>query len=78
MNPNQEPILDPIELTVGQKFEIEKMSRVIDSTTDVKALQSLSKQLLQAWMIQKASTLWIMKQNLKYAPPITTLNNEVG
>ena len=63
-------MMDPIELTVGQKFEIEKMSRVIDNTNDVKALQELSKQLLQAWMIQKAAATWMMKQTLKN-PTIT-------
>lgn len=67
MNFEQEPIIDPIELTMGQKFEIEKINRVIDSTSDVEALRSLSKQLLSAWMAQKAATVWMMKQNLR--PP---------
>ena len=41
------------------------MSRVIDATTDVAALQKLAKQLLQAWQYQKAATLWVMK-----SPPL--------
>ena len=67
MNFEQEPIIDPIELTMGQKFEIERMNRIIDSTSDVEALRSLSKQLISAWMVQQASTVWMMKQSLR--PP---------
>tara|TARA_B100001939_G_C16743888_1_gene530948 strand:- start:6 stop:179 length:174 start_codon:yes stop_codon:yes gene_type:complete len=41
--------LDPIALTLGQKFELEKRSRDISTITDVKQLQSLTKDLLLAW-----------------------------
>lgn len=55
---------DPLQLTIGQQFEIEKMNRVIDSTEDVEALRALAKQLSQAWMTQKAALAWFMYQNL--------------
>ena len=54
-----------ISLTTAQQFELEKMSRVIDATSDVAALQKLAKQLMQAWQCQKAATLWVMK-----SPPL--------
>ena len=41
--------MDPISLTLGQKFELEKRSRDINAITDVKQLQTLTKDLLLAW-----------------------------
>lgn len=56
---------DPIELTTGQQFEIERMSRAIDNTTDVEILRGVAKQLLQAWQLQRAATTWAMSQGLR-------------
>ena len=58
------PMSEPLSLSLGQKFEMERMSRAIDSTVDIQALQGLAKQLLQAWHSQKAATQWIMRQQL--------------
>ncbi len=55
---------EPLALSLGQKFEMERMSRAIDSTVDIQTLQGLAKQLLQAWHSQKAATQWIMRQQL--------------
>jgi hypothetical protein len=55
---------EPLSLSLGQKFELERMSRAIDSTVDIQTLQGLAKQLLQAWHSQKAATQWIMRQQL--------------
>jgi hypothetical protein len=55
---------DPLALTLGQKFEIERMNRAIDATGDPQALRGLAKQLLQAWHSQKAATQWVMRQQL--------------
>ena len=44
--------MEPIALTLGQQFDIEQRSRDINSMTDVKQLQEISKDLLLAW--QKA------------------------
>lgn len=57
-----------MELTPAQAFELERMSRAIDATHDVHALQGLCKQLLQAWHTQRAATLWAMRQGLPQAP----------
>ncbi len=54
--------MDPIALTIGQMFEIEKFSREIDSSKDVEELQSLAKQLLVAWKQQQAASAWVIRQ----------------
>ena len=41
--------MEPIALTLGQKFDIEQRSRDINSMTDVKQLQEITKDLLLAW-----------------------------
>ena len=55
---------EPLALTLGQKFELERMSRAIDATADPQALRGLAKQLLHAWHSQKAATQWVMRQQL--------------
>ena len=55
---------EPLALSLGQKFELERMTRMIDSTGDPQSLRGLAKQLLQAWHTQKAATEWIMRQQL--------------
>lgn len=59
---------EPLALSLGQKFELERMTRAIDATGDAQALRGLAKQLLQAWQSQKAATQWIMRQQLGQAP----------
>ncbi len=54
--------MDPIALTIGQMFEIEKFSREIDSSKDVEELQSIAKQLLVAWKQQQAASAWVIRQ----------------
>lgn len=55
---------EPLSLSLGQQFELERMSRAIDATDDPQTLQTLAKQLLQAWHSQKAATQWVMRQQL--------------
>ncbi|MFN7679214.1 MAG: hypothetical protein ACK5QW_11560 [Cyanobacteriota bacterium] len=59
---------EPLALTLGQKFELERMSRAIDATTDPQVLRGLAKQLLEAWHSQKAATQWMMRQHLGDPP----------
>ncbi len=54
--------MDPIALTIGQMFEIEKFSREIDSSKDVEELQSIAKHLLVAWKQQQAASAWVIRQ----------------
>lgn len=55
---------DAMEFTTSQLFEIERMGRAIDATTDIESLKELSKQLVSAWFAQKAATLWALHQQL--------------
>ena len=54
--------MDPIALTIGQMFEIEKFSREIDGSKDIEELQSIAKQLLVAWKQQQAASAWVLRQ----------------
>jgi hypothetical protein len=62
---------EPLALSLGQQFELERMTRAIDATGDTQVLRGLAKQLLQAWHSQKAATQWVMRQQLD-SPPRTT------
>ncbi|EAU74618.1 hypothetical protein [Synechococcus sp. RS9916] len=55
--------MEPIALTLGQKFEIEKLSREIDSSDDLAALRSIAKDLLVAWKKQQAASAWVVRQH---------------
>ena len=55
---------EPLALSLGQQFELERMSRAIEATADLQTLQGIAKQLLQAWQSQKAATHWVMRQQL--------------
>ena len=54
--------MEPIALTLGQKFEIEKFSREIDNSDDLAALKNIAKDLLVAWKQQQAASAWIVHQ----------------
>lgn len=58
-------MIEPLQLSVAQQFDIERLGRAIDSTTHVPDLQALCKQLLQAWQTQKAACAWVMAQGLQ-------------
>ncbi|MEB3353551.1 MAG: hypothetical protein VKM34_04865 [Cyanobacteriota bacterium] len=64
---------EPLSLSLGQQFELERMSRAIDETGDLMALRGIAKQLLQAWHSQKAATQWVMRQQLG-APAVVAPN----
>lgn len=55
---------EPLALSLGQQFELERMNRAIEAIADPQALQGIAKQLLQAWHSQKAATQWVMRQQL--------------
>ncbi len=57
-----------MELSMGQRFEMEKMSRAIDSCNDINELKSLTKTLVSAWMTQKAAIAWMIREQLKNNP----------
>ena len=51
-----------IGLSVTQQFDVERMTRAIESIIDPQQLQVLAKQVLQAWQSQRAATVWVMRQ----------------
>jgi len=55
----------PIELTMAQTFEVERLKRDIDSQQDPEALRALAKDLLRAWFSEKASTNQAIQEQLK-------------
>ncbi len=66
LDPQSSPSQPPgtMELSVSQRFEIERFSRAIDATADPDDLKRIAKQLLQAWHTQKAATNWVIGQQL--------------
>ena len=54
--------MEPIALTLVQKFEIEKFSREIDGSNDVQQLRGIAKELLVAWKQQQAASAWVIRQ----------------
>ena len=62
---NAETMGDTMELSMGQRFELEKMSRAIDGCDSVEELRSLAKTLTSAWMTQKAAIAWMMRRQLE-------------
>jgi hypothetical protein len=56
--------IEPIEITLPQQFELDKMNRTIDACQSVEDLRKLARLFAQAWMNQKAATAWALKQSL--------------
>ena len=56
--------MEPITLTLGQKFEMEKRSRDINAITDVQQLQNLAKDLLLAWQQEIARSTAVVTEVL--------------
>ena len=63
--------MEPISLTLGQKFEIEKFSREIDSSDDILQLRTIAKDLLIAWKQQQAASAWALRQSQGLYPKNT-------
>lgn len=63
-----QPMEAALELSISQRFEIERFSRAIDATADPDDLKRIAKQLLQAWHTQKAATNWVIGQQLGVIP----------
>jgi len=53
-----------MELSMAQRFELERHGRLLDELNDVETLRSMAKLLLQSWYAQKAATAWVMRQGL--------------
>jgi hypothetical protein len=65
-----------MELSLSQKFELERMKRTIDECQDVEALRRLAKQLVSAWASQKAASEHFMRQAMGSAPQAEWAKND--
>ena len=63
--------MKPLTTTINEDFELERFNRVLDGATDRESLRRIAKQLLQAWITQKAATRWALQQSLPARPRIT-------
>ena len=54
----------PIELSISQSFELERMRREIDAQADPEQLRILAKQLLVAWFSEQAATNQKIREQL--------------
>lgn len=48
--------MPPLELTLNQSFEVERLRRDIDAQSDPAALREQAKDLLKAWFSEQALT----------------------
>jgi len=55
----------PIELTVNQSFELERLKLDIEAQSDPAALRDLAKDLLKAWLSEKALTSQAIQAQIK-------------
>ena len=55
----------PIELTMAQTFEVERLKRDIEAQSDPAALRELAKDLLKAWFSEKALTNQAIQAQIK-------------
>ena len=53
-----------MELSMAQRFELERHGRLLDELEDIETLRSMAKLLLRSWYAQKAATEWVMRQGL--------------
>lgn len=59
-------MIEPFDIGIGTQFEIEKMKRAIDSSSDIEELRSLCKSVVSAWLHQVEATKWVMRQNTNH------------
>ncbi len=53
-----------MELSMAQRFELERHGRLLDELEDIETLRAMAKLLLRSWYAQKAATEWVMRQGL--------------
>jgi hypothetical protein len=61
---NRTRVMSPIELSLIQSFEVERLKRDIDAQSDPAELRNLAKDLLKAWFSEKAVTNQAIKEQL--------------
>lgn len=59
-----------MELSMSQRFELERMLRAIDSANSLEEIKGLTKMLASSWMAQKAWIAWTLKSQLPIPPTL--------
>lgn len=54
--------MEPLSLSLGQRFELERQTRDLDVMDDIQELQQMAKQLLLAWQEEIARSRMAVKQ----------------
>jgi hypothetical protein len=62
---HRDPTMAPIELSLNQSFEVERLKRDIDAQSDPAALRDLAKELLKAWFSERAITNQAIQDQLQ-------------
>ena len=53
----------PIQFSLNQSFEVERLKREIDAQSDAEQLRVLAKDLLKAWFSEQANTQQAIKEH---------------
>jgi len=61
-NQQEVRVVEPIELSMAQEFDIERLTRAIEAESDVGKLRQMAKMLLSAWVSQRAAAAWVIQQ----------------
>lgn len=54
--------MEPLSLSLGQRFELERQTRDLDVMDDIQELQQMAKQLLLAWQEEIARSRMAVQQ----------------
>ncbi|MAH58694.1 MAG: hypothetical protein CMN91_09720 [Synechococcus sp. ARS1019] len=54
--------MEPLSMSLGQRFELERQTRDLDVMEDIQELQQMAKQLLLAWQEEIARSRMAVQQ----------------
>ena len=57
-----EPVVPKCEMSLSQKFELERSKRTIDECRDMEKLKKIAKMLTEAYFAQLAMNMWAIKE----------------
>jgi hypothetical protein len=57
-----EPVIPKCEMSLAQKFQLERSNRAIDECQDMEKLKKIAKMMAQAYFGQLAMNAWAIKE----------------
>jgi hypothetical protein len=57
-----EPVVPKCEMSLAQKFQLERSNRAIDECQDMEKLKKIAKMMAQAYFGQLAMNAWAIKE----------------